>query len=266
MLLIVSRTVTQGRGAGFASLFGAQVGIYGHAAAVALGLAELFRAVPLAYDAVRYSGAAYLLVLAWSAFRSAGAGPAAPAAAPRLPLAAVFRQGVLTNLLNPKVALFALALFPQFVKPDAGPIALQIMLLATVLNAVGLVVNGSLVLGASRAPPRCRDAPSLPARPGHRARYGVHRAGAASRRRALRIERRSAAAMTGFGACHEASAGTSATRCLTAAASRPAAAPSGPSPYRAVLRGSPASCLRRTSPWRAPSSPDIRTAGRSPCR
>ncbi len=150
MLLIVSRTVTQGRGAGFASLFGAQVGIYGHAAAVALGLSELFRAVPLAYDAVRYAGAAYLLVLAWSAFRSAGAGPAAPAAAPRLPLAAVFRQGVLTNLLNPKVALFALALFPQFVKPEAGPIALQIMLLATVLNAVGLVVNGSLVLGASR--------------------------------------------------------------------------------------------------------------------
>ncbi len=106
--------------------------------------------MPLAYDAVRYAGAAYLLVLAWSAFRSAGAGPAAPAAAPRLPLAAVFRQGVLTNLLNPKVALFALALFPQFVKPEAGPIALQIMLLATVLNAVGLVVNGSLVLGASR--------------------------------------------------------------------------------------------------------------------
>ncbi len=154
MLLILSRSLAQGRAAGFASLFGAQAGIYGHAAAVALGLAELFRAVPLAYDAVRYAGAAYLLVLAWTAFRSAGTGLAAPAPgaapAPRLSLAAVFRQGVLTNLLNPKVALFALALFPQFVKPEAGPIALQIMLLATVLNAIGLVVNGSLVLGASR--------------------------------------------------------------------------------------------------------------------
>ncbi len=150
MLLIVSRTVTQGRGAGFASLFGAQAGVYGHAAAVALGLAELFRAVPLAYDAVRYAGAAYLLVLAWTAFRSTGAGLGAPTAAPKMPLAAVFRQGVLTNLLNPKVALFALALFPQFVKPEAGPIALQIMLLATVLNGVGLLVNGALVLGANR--------------------------------------------------------------------------------------------------------------------
>lgn len=153
MLLILSRSVAQGRGAGFASLFGAQAGIYCHAAAVALGLAELFRAVPLAYDAVRYAGAAYLLVLAWTAFRSSGAGLGAPAgrtAAPRLSLAAVFRQGLLTNLLNPKVALFALALFPQFVRPEAGPIAPQILLLATVLNAIGLLVNGSLVLGASR--------------------------------------------------------------------------------------------------------------------
>ena len=150
MLLIVSRSVTQGRGAGFASMFGAQVGIYCHAGAVALGLAELFRAVPPAYDAVRYAGAAYLLVLAWTAFRSTGGG-LSPAAAPRrLSLAAVFRQGILTNLLNPKVALFALALFPQFVKPGAGPIALQVMLLATVLNAVGLLVNGALILGASR--------------------------------------------------------------------------------------------------------------------
>ena len=150
MLLILSRSVAQGRGAGFASLFGAQAGVYGHAAAVALGLAELFRAVPLAYDAVRYAGAAYLLVLAWTAFRAKGSGSAAPAAAARLSLAAVFRQGLLTNLLNPKVALFALALFPQFVKLDAGPVALQIMLLATVLNAVGLLVNGALILGASR--------------------------------------------------------------------------------------------------------------------
>ena len=150
MLLILSRSVTQGRGAGFASLFGAQAGIYGHAAAVALGLAELFRAVPIAYDAVRYAGAVYLLVLAWTAFRSTGAGPLAPTVGPTLSLAAVFRQGLFTNLLNPKVALFALALFPQFVKPDAGPIALQIMLLATVLNAMCLLVNGALVLGASR--------------------------------------------------------------------------------------------------------------------
>ena len=150
MLLILSRSVAQGRGAGFASLFGAMAGIYVHAIAVALGLSELFRAVPIAYDAVRYAGAAYLLVLAWGAFRSTGSTLATPAAAPALSLGAVFRQGVLTNVLNPKVALFALALFPQFVRPEAGHVALQILLLATVLNVISLAVNGSLVLGATR--------------------------------------------------------------------------------------------------------------------
>ena len=62
----------------------------------------------------------------------------------------MFRQGLLTNLLNPKMALFVLALFPQFVQPEAGSVALQIMVLATVLNAIGLVVNGAVIVGASR--------------------------------------------------------------------------------------------------------------------
>lgn len=150
MLLILSRSVAQGRGAGFASLLGALAGVYLHATAVALGLSELFRAVPLAYDTVRYAGAAYLLTLAWNAFRTAGSTLSVPTEAPPLSLGAVFRQGLLTNILNPKVALFALALFPQFVRPEAGHVATQIMLLATVLNVIGLIVNGTLVLGASR--------------------------------------------------------------------------------------------------------------------
>jgi len=150
MLLILSRSLIQGRGAGFASLFGALAGVYVHATAVALGLSELFRAVPLAYDAVRYAGAAYLLHLAWTAFRAPGSAFSVSTDAPPLSLGAVFRQGLLTNILNPKVALFALALFPQFVKPEAGHVAAQILLLATVLNLIGLVVNGSLVLGANR--------------------------------------------------------------------------------------------------------------------
>lgn len=150
MVLMLSRSVTQGRGAGFASLFGAQAGVYCHAAAVAFGLSELLRTVPFAFAAVRYAGAAYLLYLAWTAFRSDGETGSARAATTRLSRAAVFRQGLLTNVLNPKVALFALALFPQFVTAAAGPVALQIMALATVLNLVALVVNGSMILGASR--------------------------------------------------------------------------------------------------------------------
>jgi len=150
MLLIASRSISQGRASGFATLAGIQAGTYCHALATALGLSQLFVVVPLAYDIVRYAGAAYLLYLAWQAFRSTGTALAPTAGLRRYPIAVVFRQGLLTNLLNPKMALFVLALFPQFVNPGAGSVALQIMLLATVLNLFGIAVNGAVILTASR--------------------------------------------------------------------------------------------------------------------
>lgn len=150
MLLIASRSASQGRAAGFATLAGIQAGTYCHALAAAFGLSQLFLIVPHAYDAVRYAGAAFLLYLAWKTVRSGGATIAPEAGGSRYPVGTMFRQGLLTNLLNPKMALFVLALFPQFVQPEAGSVALQILVLATVLNAIGLVVNGAVILGASR--------------------------------------------------------------------------------------------------------------------
>ncbi len=150
MLLIASRSASQGRAAGFATLAGIQAGTYCHALAAAFGLSQLFLIVPHAYDAVRYAGAAYLLYLAWKTVRSGAATIAPEAGAARYAIGTMFRQGLLTNLLNPKMALFVLALFPQFVQPEAGSVALQILVLATVLNAIGLVVNGVVILGASR--------------------------------------------------------------------------------------------------------------------
>lgn len=149
MLLIASRSVSQGRASGFATLAGIQVGTYCHALAAALGLSQLFLVVPVAYDIVRYAGAAYLLYLAWQSFRSAGTTLAPTAAIRRYPIAVVFRQGLLTNLLNPKMALFVLALFPQFVDPGAGSVVAQMMLLATLLNLIGILVNGAVILTAS---------------------------------------------------------------------------------------------------------------------
>ncbi len=99
---------------------------------------------------MRYVGAAYLLYLAWQTFRSSGAVSAPAAGSQRYSIGSVFRQGLLTNLLNPKMALFVLALFPQFVQPSAGSVAVQIMLLATVLNLIGIVVNGAVIMTASR--------------------------------------------------------------------------------------------------------------------
>jgi threonine/homoserine/homoserine lactone efflux protein len=150
MLLIASRSATQGKASGFATLAGIQAGTYCHALAAAFGLSQLFLAVPLAYDAVRYAGAAYLLYLAWKAFRSSGTAFAPTTGLPRYPIGSVFRQGLVTNLLNPKMALFVLALFPQFVHLEAGNVAVQIMVLATVLNLIGIVVNGAVILMASR--------------------------------------------------------------------------------------------------------------------
>ncbi|TAJ39160.1 MAG: LysE family translocator [Reyranella sp.] len=150
MLLIASRSASQGKGAGFATLAGIQVGTYCHALAAAFGLSQLFLLVPFAYDIVRYAGAAYLLYLAWKTVQAG-----APAATPqpdavRRTVGTMFWQGLLTNLLNPKMVLFVLALFPQFVQPEAGSVALQIMLLATILNAIGIVVNGAVIVAASR--------------------------------------------------------------------------------------------------------------------
>lgn len=150
MLLIASRSATQGRMAGFASLAGIQVGTYCHTLACALGLAQLFVAVPMAYDIVRYVGAAYLLYLAFKAFRSEGSLLRPVMAGQRASFIRVFRQGLLTNLLNPKMALFVLAFFPQFVRPGAGSIVVQMLVLATILNLIGGIVNGAVILTAHK--------------------------------------------------------------------------------------------------------------------
>ena len=144
------RAASSGQGLRLCNSAGIQVGTYCHALAAALGLSQLFLVVPIAYDVVRYAGAAYLLYLAWQSFRSTGTALAPTAGLRRYPIGSVFRQGLLTNLLNPKMALFVLALFPQFVDPGAGSVAVQIMLLATVLNLIGIVVNGAVIMTASR--------------------------------------------------------------------------------------------------------------------
>src|SRR5258708_15019909 len=108
MLLIVSRSVSQGRASGFATLAGIQVGTYCHALAAAFGLSQLFLVVPLAYDVVRYVGATYLLYLAWKAFRADGTAFDPADDLQRYPIPLMFRQGLLTNLLYPDMALFVL--------------------------------------------------------------------------------------------------------------------------------------------------------------
>ncbi|MEM9630137.1 MAG: LysE family translocator [Pseudomonadota bacterium] len=146
MLLIASRSVSQGRYAGFLTYIGIAAGTYCHALAAALGLSQLFAAVPAAFEVVRWAGCAYLIYLAFKTLR-ASAGPVHATAALTDPGGRrIFTEGLLTNLLNPKMALFVLALFPQFVSPSSGSIVLQMLVLATVINGIGFLVNGTVIL------------------------------------------------------------------------------------------------------------------------
>lgn len=148
MIYCISRTLCQGRAAGLTSLAGVLLGFLVHLLAATVGLTALLLAVPLAFDAIRLAGAAYLLWLAWQAVKPGGAGPFQARELPVDPPATLFRMGFLTNLLNPKVALFYLSFFPQFLDPERGPVLLQSLQLGAVQIAISGCVNALLVLGA----------------------------------------------------------------------------------------------------------------------
>jgi threonine/homoserine/homoserine lactone efflux protein len=149
MLYVITRSATEGRSAGVVSALGIATGCVVHTIAVAAGVTGLLAAVPVAYDGLRYLGAAYLIYLGVRRLiRST------PATSGTVPAAAtglwpVYRQGVLTNVLNPKVALFFLALLPQFVDPSAGRVSLQLAALGSLFNVSGTIVNVLVALAAS---------------------------------------------------------------------------------------------------------------------
>jgi threonine/homoserine/homoserine lactone efflux protein len=150
MIYCVSRTLVQGRRAGFVSLAGVLLGFLAHLLAATLGLTAVLLAVPLAFDALRLGGAAYLLWLAWDALRPGGSSPFQPRTLPPDNPGRLFRMGLLTNLLNPKVAIFYLSFFPQFLHPERGSVALQALQLGAVQIVTSGAVNALLVLGAGR--------------------------------------------------------------------------------------------------------------------
>ncbi len=154
MLYVAARSASEGRAAGVASALGIAAGTFVHIALVALGLAALLAAVPVAYAVVRFAGAAYLVYLGLRALiRPSGLAERALAPASRW---AVFRQGVVTNVLNPKVALFFVAFLPQFVDPARGRPALQVLALGLLFDTSGTLVNLAVALGASGASARLR--------------------------------------------------------------------------------------------------------------
>jgi threonine/homoserine/homoserine lactone efflux protein len=154
MLYVAARSTSEGRAAGIISSLGIATGTLFHITAVALGLSALLAAVPIAYTAVRIAGAIYLVYLGVRALTSNSSNGSR--AVVRAPLATIFRQGMVTNMLNPKVALFFLAFLPQFVDPARGSPAVQIVVLGLIFDTSGTLVNSAVALGASGAADRMR--------------------------------------------------------------------------------------------------------------
>lgn len=161
MLYVIGRSVGQGRAAGLIAALGIGTGCIVHIVAAALGLAALLTHAPVAFTAIQYAGAAYLIWVGVQSWRSASRGGLAAPSPADPSLRAAFVQGFVTNVLNPKVALFFLAFLPQFVDPDAPSPGLQFAALGTLFNISGTIVNGTVALCFGAAGDWLRQRPGV---------------------------------------------------------------------------------------------------------
>jgi threonine/homoserine/homoserine lactone efflux protein len=147
-LYVIARGLQSGPGAAVAGAAGCATGALTYVAATAAGLSALIASSQLVFAGLHYAGAAYLCWLGIAALRSPAA--EAPRAAGNGSLWRSYRQGALVELGNPKVALFFLALFPQFVHRGGGPTALQVVVLGAIFVALGFVSDSMYAMGSGR--------------------------------------------------------------------------------------------------------------------
>jgi threonine/homoserine/homoserine lactone efflux protein len=160
IVYVLTRGVSQGRKAGIAAALGFATGCVFHTLLAALGVAALIRSSELAFDAVRYAGAAYLVWIGFQALRHKGSfAPAGDGSAKAL--LAIYRQSVIGNALNPKVTLFFLSFLPQFVDASAGGIAWQVALLGALFMAQTAVIFGAVAIFSGWIGERLRAHPAI---------------------------------------------------------------------------------------------------------
>lgn len=170
-LLIMLRSGSQGWRAGSAAALGIGTGTMIHVLAAALGLSALLCASAELFTVIKLAGTLYLVYLGVSLLRQTAANSVAGTAVtpPALSYGRIYRQGVLTNVLNPKVALFFLAFVPQFIAPDAPDKAIAFILLGCIFNLNGMIWCHFLVFSTAYARNRVR----LPARIGRWLNRGI---------------------------------------------------------------------------------------------
>lgn len=148
LIYILSKTIAQGRKIGIASSLGVCSGALVHVFAAAFGLSAILATSAIAFSAVKYVGAAYLIYLGIQALRSKGSTFDMPVKNEvKITAWKAFRQGALADILNPKVAIFFMAFLPQFVRPELGHNSVQIIILGTL---VAIVVESFIVLTAAQ--------------------------------------------------------------------------------------------------------------------
>jgi threonine/homoserine/homoserine lactone efflux protein len=148
MIYLISCSLTQGPAAGIVSLGGVALGFLFYMLCAAFGITALLFAVPYAYDALHFAGAAYLLWMAWQALKPNGRSPfqvrKLEVDGPRK----LFAMGFVTNLLNPKIAMLYLALLPQFIDPAVGSVLTQSLVLGTIQTVISVGINAVIALTA----------------------------------------------------------------------------------------------------------------------
>ena len=142
-IFVLTQSALHGRTAGILVTLGLCTGVLVHTAAVALGVAAVFKTSALAFNALKIIGAAYLLYLAWKAF-TAGASDLTADGRERNSAGRLYARGVVMNVTNPKVAIFFLAFLPQFVDPERGSITVQIFQLGVLFIASAILIFGAV--------------------------------------------------------------------------------------------------------------------------
>ncbi len=148
MIYLISRSICQGRAAGMISLGGVALGFVFYMVCAALGITALVMTVPMAYDALRIGGAIYLLYLAWATVKPGSRSPFQVREMPRDGVGRLLTMGLVTNLLNPKIAVLYLSLLPQFIHPGHGSVLRQSLILGITQIGVSISVNSLIVFMA----------------------------------------------------------------------------------------------------------------------
>ena len=156
VLYIMTRSIDQGRKAGLISVAGIHSGTFVHILAAALGLSAILLSSALAFDIVKYVGAAYLIYLGVKKLIGKDADDVTETVQ-KQSLGQIYKQGVIVNVLNPKTALFFFAFLPQFVDPTHGSVSLQIMLLGLIFVGMGMITDSTYAIVSSLLAGRLRD-------------------------------------------------------------------------------------------------------------